>query len=75
MGESSSYRAKIKKTWYALTNDRHLDRGEVVSEDDVTLYATRGTIGWYYPDDEMFIADDGTEYGLAPESVARIKER
>lgn len=67
-----SYRAKVKKTWYSTTNDRHIGRGELVSEDDIEVYVRKGSTGTYYPEDNMLVLDNDVEVYVSPTEIVRI---
>ncbi len=68
----NSYRAIITETYYSTTNDRHIERGEIIPARDISVYIRRGTKGTYYPGEGLFVADNGTEYYPPEEAVRRL---
>lgn len=71
---AESFPAIVTKTFYWTTNDRHLDRGEIVSDDEAGVYVSKGLRGLYYPEEQIFITPDGDEYAIPPSAIRRLRE-
>ena len=63
------YRARAIHTLYIDGS------GQLISESFLDKYINEGDTGWYYPDEQLFIRDDGYECNLDVIDLEKIPNR